>query len=184
MNFMKTVKTLTLLTICVTSLALADDIKTNNGKVYKNATVTREERDGIMIKFSGGIVKIPCAEMIAADQQRFHCDPQKAAAYSAAQAASIQQANQQVEESNKQRREVEQQKGLENRLSQLQQQDERLVEQIRQAEIGADGQKAASQANIQRFEDEAREHTLDQPPVRDEIWLQGGKWLQYAQRHA
>src|SRR5437773_5595872 len=41
------------------SLALADDIKTNNGKEYKNATVSRVEPDGIMVKFSGGLVKIP-----------------------------------------------------------------------------------------------------------------------------
>jgi hypothetical protein len=38
---------------------LADDFKTVNGKRYKNATVSRVEPDGILIKFSGGIVKIP-----------------------------------------------------------------------------------------------------------------------------
>jgi len=56
------------------------------------------------------------------------------------------------------------------------------VQQIRQAEIGTAGQKDASRADTQRFEDEAREETLGQPPVRDEIWVKGGKDLQYAQR--
>jgi len=41
---MKTVKTLTLLTICVASIALADDFKANNGKEYKDATVSRSRR--------------------------------------------------------------------------------------------------------------------------------------------
>jgi len=56
------------------------------------------------------------------------------------------------------------------------------VQQIRQAEIGTAGRKDASRADTQRFEDEAREETLGQPPVRDEIWVKGGKDLQYAQR--
>ena len=47
---MKAVKTLTLLTICVTSIALADDFKTVNGKEYKNATISRVEPDGIVIR--------------------------------------------------------------------------------------------------------------------------------------
>ena len=56
------------------------------------------------------------------------------------------------------------------------------MEQIRQAEIGTAGQQAASRADIQRFEDEAREETLGQPDVPDAIWLKGGKELQYAKR--
>ena len=87
--------------------------------------------------------------------------------------AVIEQTNQQVEESNKQRREPEEQKALENRLSQLQQQEERLVEQIRQPEIGTDGQHAASQADIRRFEDEARQETLGQPRVPLDVWERG-----------
>lgn len=86
------------------SAGLADDFKTLNGKEYKNASVTHVEPDGITIKFSGGISKIPCEEITQADQQRFNCcDPQKAVAYAAAQAAAIQQTNQQIEEANKQR---------------------------------------------------------------------------------
>jgi len=51
---MKAVKTLTLLTICVTSIALADDFKTVNGKEYKNATISRVEPDGILIRTQSG----------------------------------------------------------------------------------------------------------------------------------
>jgi hypothetical protein len=42
------------------SLALADDFKTVAGKEYKNATVSRVEPDGIVIKFHGGIANIFC----------------------------------------------------------------------------------------------------------------------------
>jgi len=54
------------------SLALADDFKTINGKEYKNATVSRVEADGITIKFSGGLVKIPFTELPKEVQERFH----------------------------------------------------------------------------------------------------------------
>ena len=92
------------------SLALAQNFQTINGKQYKNASVIHVEPDGITIKFSGGISKIPCEEITKADQQRFNCcDPQKAVAYAAEQAASIQRTNQEIQESNK-RAEVEKQK--------------------------------------------------------------------------
>ena len=164
------------------SLALAEDFKTTNGKEYKNATVTLVEPDGITLHSKLGVSKVYFNELPKEVQERFHYDPQKAAAASAEQAVSIQQANQQVEESNKQRKEAEQPKARQNRVSEVQQQDERFVEQVRQAEIRTAGQKAASRADIQRFEDEAREERLGQPPVRDEIWIKGGKDLQYAQR--
>jgi len=89
------------------SLALAQNFQTINGKQYKNASVIRVEPDGITIKFSGGISKIPCEEINKADQQRFNCcDPQKAVAYAAELAAAIQRTNQEIQESNK-RAEVE-----------------------------------------------------------------------------
>ena len=126
------------------SLALVEGFKTTNGKEYKNATVTLVEPDGITLRSKSGVSKVYFNELPKEVQERFHYDPQKAAAASAEQAASIQQANQQVEESNKQRKEAEQQKVLQNRVSEVQQQDERFVEQVRQAEIRTAGQKAAS----------------------------------------
>jgi len=163
------------------SLALVEGFKTTNGKEYKNATVTLVEPDGITLRSKSGVSKVYFNELPKEVQERFHYDPQKAAAASAEQAVSIQQANQQVEESNKQRKEAEQQKVLQNRVSEVQQQDERFVEQVRQAEIRQPDKKPP-RADIQRFEDEAREERLRQPPVRDEIWIKRGKDLQCAQR--
>ena len=87
---------------CFASIALADDFKTVNGKEYKNATVTRVEADGISVKFSGGLVKIPFSELSKELQDKYHYEPEKAAAARAAEAAAIQQTNQQIEELNKQ----------------------------------------------------------------------------------
>ena len=102
-----------ILLILFASVVFADDFKTVNGKEYKNATVTGVEADGVMVKTKGGISKVYFAELPTDVQERFHYDPQKAAAASAGQAASIQQANQQIEEANKQR-EKEKQVALES----------------------------------------------------------------------
>ena len=61
-----------LATLSATSLALADDFKTNDGKEYKNATVTRVEGDGIVVKTKGGISKLYFAELPADVRERFH----------------------------------------------------------------------------------------------------------------
>jgi hypothetical protein len=81
---MKTVKTLTLLTICVASIALADDFKTINGKEYKNATVSRVEPDGILVKTKSGISKVYFTELPKEVQERFHYNPADVAQFSAA----------------------------------------------------------------------------------------------------
>jgi hypothetical protein len=81
--------------------ARSDDFKTSDGKEYKNATVTRVEADGIVIKTKGGISKVYFAELPKDVQERFHYDPQKAAAAQAAavrQAEELNQANKQKEE--------------------------------------------------------------------------------------
>ena len=54
------------------SIALADDFKTINGKEYKNATVSRVEPDGIVIKTKTGISKIYFVELPKDVQERFH----------------------------------------------------------------------------------------------------------------
>ena len=79
-------KTLMLfLILCLGSLAFADDFKTINGKEYKDAKISRVEPDGIVIPFSGGIVKIPFNELSAEIQKKYGYDPQSATAYSAEQ---------------------------------------------------------------------------------------------------
>jgi hypothetical protein len=49
--------------VCFASIALADDFKTINGKEYKNATVTRVEPDGILLKTKSGISKVYFTEL-------------------------------------------------------------------------------------------------------------------------
>lgn len=72
--------TLAILASLSASLALADDFKTINGKEYKNATVSRVEADGIVIKFHGGIAKVFFVELPNEVQRRFGHDPEKIAA--------------------------------------------------------------------------------------------------------
>jgi hypothetical protein len=52
-----------ILIVCFASIALADDFKTINGKEYKNATVTRVEPDGILLKTKSGISKVYFTEL-------------------------------------------------------------------------------------------------------------------------
>lgn len=77
-----------LATLCAALFALADDFKTINGKEYKDATVTRVEPDGILVKTKTGIAKLYFAELPPEVQRRFNYDPQQAAAFVAAEAAN------------------------------------------------------------------------------------------------
>jgi hypothetical protein len=61
-----------LLVACFASVALADDFKTINGKEYKDATISRVEADGIVIKTKTGISKIYFVELPKDVQERFH----------------------------------------------------------------------------------------------------------------
>ena len=54
------------------SLALGEDFQTVNGKEYKDATISRVEADGIVIKTKTGISKIYFVELPKDVQGRFH----------------------------------------------------------------------------------------------------------------
>src|SRR6266550_3933570 len=54
------------------SVALAEDFKTVSGKVYKDATVSRIEVDGIELKTKTGISKVYFSELPQDVQERFH----------------------------------------------------------------------------------------------------------------
>jgi len=54
------------------SIALTGDFKTINGKEYKNATVSRVEPDGIVLKSKPGITKVYFAELPKDVQEQFH----------------------------------------------------------------------------------------------------------------
>jgi hypothetical protein len=57
------------------SLALAEDFKTINGKEYKDATITRVEGDGIVLRTKTGISKVYFFELPQDIQKRFHYGP-------------------------------------------------------------------------------------------------------------
>jgi hypothetical protein len=65
---------LAILAVLSASIALAEDFKTINGKEYKNATVSRVEPDGIVLKTKSGISKVYFTEWPKDVQQRFQHD--------------------------------------------------------------------------------------------------------------
>ncbi len=70
MNPRKT--TITILAMLSASLALAEDFKTVSGRVYKDATISHVEADGIVIKTKTGISKVYFVELPKDVQERFH----------------------------------------------------------------------------------------------------------------
>src|SRR4029077_16202919 len=59
------------------SLALAEDFKTISGKIYKDATISHVEADGIVLRTKTGISKFYFAELPKDVQERFHYGPAK-----------------------------------------------------------------------------------------------------------
>jgi sRNA-binding protein len=95
-------KVLALLILFFTSAAFAEDFKTVNGKEYKDATVTRVEPDGIVVKTNSGVTKVYFVELPKDVQERFHYDSEKAASYSAEQAANYTAYQKQQDETQRQ----------------------------------------------------------------------------------
>jgi chromosome segregation ATPase len=99
-------KIVTFLIFSVTTAAFSEDFKTINGKEFKDATVTRVDPDGIMVKTKSGITKAYFIELPKEVQERFHYDPQKASTYSAEQAANYAAYQNQQAEAQRQREEA------------------------------------------------------------------------------
>ena len=95
-------KVLTFLILSFTSAVFSEDFKTVNGKEYKDASITRVDPDGIVVKTKSGIAKVYFAELPKDVQERFHYDQQKASAYSAEQAANYTAYQKQQEEAQRQ----------------------------------------------------------------------------------
>src|SRR6188472_4238008 len=95
-------KVFTLFILCFASAVVAEDLKTVNGKEYKEATVTRVDPDGIVVKTKSGITKVYFIELPKEVQQRFHYDSEKAASYSAEQAANYTAYQKQQDETQRQ----------------------------------------------------------------------------------
>jgi len=141
-------KVVTLLILCFTSAAFAEDFKTVNGKEYKDATVTRVDPDGIIVKTKSGITKVYFIELPKEVQERFHYDSEKAASYSAEQSANYTGYQKQQEETRRQQQAAdakskaalaEQQaatnrtQALQTRYSELQKLEDDLLRQIGEA---------------------------------------------------
>jgi len=165
-----TAKVLTLLILCFTSAAVAEDFTTVNGKEYKEATVTRVDPDGIVVKTKSGITKVYFTELPRQVQERFHYDSAKAASYSSEQTANYTAYQKQQEETQRRQAEAdaknkaifEQQQtarnhtqALQARYNELQKQEDDLLLQIGQAkQPGPEYRKGKSvhhQPNPQKF---------------------------------
>jgi hypothetical protein len=80
--------TLLFLLTTFVSLALAVDFKTVNGKAYKDATVSRIEADGVVLKTKSGIFKVYFVELPKEVQKRVGYDTDKLEAEQAAARAA------------------------------------------------------------------------------------------------
>jgi hypothetical protein len=74
---------LTILVALCAPPALAEDFKTVNGKEYKDATVSRVEPDGIVLKSKSGITKVYFTELPKDVQERFYYDSAQGAHFTA-----------------------------------------------------------------------------------------------------
>ena len=142
------VKVLTFSLVSFVSTAVADDFTTTNGREHKDATVTRIEPDGIVIKSKSGITKVYFTELPKEIQERFKYDPQKASAYSAEQAANYGAYQKQQQDAQLQREEAAAKnnailaeqaaaqtriQSLQARYDELQKQEDDLLRQIGEA---------------------------------------------------
>ena len=141
-------KVVTFLILCFTSAAFAEDFKTVNGKEYKDATVTRVDPDGVVVKTKSGITKVYFIELPKEVQERFHYDSEKAASYSAEQATNYTAYQKQQDETQRQQQAAdaksnaalaEQQaatnrtQALQVRYGELQKQEDDLLREMGQA---------------------------------------------------
>ena len=71
---------LAILAVLSVSLAVAEDFKTINGKIYKDATISRVEADGLILRTKTGISKVYFIELPKDVRQRFLPTPAKTVA--------------------------------------------------------------------------------------------------------
>ena len=141
-------KLFTILLLSFAAAALSEDFKTVNGKEYKDATVTRVDPDGVVVKTKSGITKVYFTELPKDVQEQFHYDSGKAASYSAEQAANYTASQKQQDETQRQQQAADAKnnaavtaqqaatnrtQALQTRYSELQKQEDDLLRQIGQA---------------------------------------------------
>ena len=141
-------KLFTIFLLCFAAAALCEDFKTVNGKEYKDATITRVEPDGVVVKTNSGITKVYFSELPKDVQEHFHYDAEKAASYSAEQAANYTAYQKQQEETRRQQQDADAKDNaaiaarkaatnrtqtLQTHYGELQKQEDDLLRQIGQA---------------------------------------------------
>ena len=141
-------KLFTILLLSFATAALCEDFKTVNGKEYKDATITRVEPDGVVVKTNSGITKVYFSELPKDVQEHFHYDAEKAASYSAEQAANYTAYQKQQEETRRQQQDADAKDNaaiaarkaatnrtqtLQTHYGELQKQEDDLLRQIGQA---------------------------------------------------
>jgi hypothetical protein len=112
------------------SIALADDFKTIDGKEYKNATVSRVEPDGLVLRTKSGISKVYFTELPQDVQERFHYNTQQAAQFTNQTIEEVRLAQQQKIEADKKRAEE-----IAKNLEQVRQQQEAEIQRQHEAEM-------------------------------------------------
>ena len=141
-------KLFTILLLSFAAAAVCEDFKTVNGKEYKDATITRVEPDGLLVKTNSGITKVYFSELPKNVQEHYHYDAEKAASYSAEQAANYTAYQKQQEESRRQQQDADAKNNaavaalqaatnrtqtLQSQYRELQKQEDDLLRQIGQA---------------------------------------------------
>jgi len=141
-------KLFTIFLLSFAAAALSEDFKTVNGKEYKDATVTRVDPDGVVVKTKSGITKVYFIELPKEVQERFHYDSEKAASYSAEQATNYTAYQKQQDEAQRQQQAadaknnaavtaqqaaINRAQALQTRYSELQKQEDDLLRQIGEA---------------------------------------------------
>jgi chromosome segregation ATPase len=141
-------KLFTILLLSFATAALSEDFKTVNGKEYKDATVTRVDPDGVVVKTKSGIAKVYFIELPKEVQEQFHYDSGKAASYSAEQAANYTAYQKQQDETQRQQQAADaknnaalaqqqaatnRRQALQTRYGELQKQEDDLLREIGQA---------------------------------------------------
>ena len=151
--------------LCFASVGFSEDFKTLDGKECKDATVTRVEPDGIVLKTKSGITKVYFVELPPEVQNRFGYNPQKATAHAAEQASNYAAYQKQQEDSRREREEAaaknnailaEQQvatnriQALQNRYAELQQDENATLLKIGEAKQPGPAYWGGSKGNTPR----------------------------------
>jgi hypothetical protein len=156
------------------SVVLADDFKTIYGKDYKNATLSRVEPDGILLRTKSGITKIYFTELPKEVQDRFNYNAQQAAQFTSQTTAQTAEENrliqhQQAEEAQKKAAQLEMQRQREQAEMRRQQQQADLQRQQQEATQRQQGSQAqerrqvqtGTQLNYSRSQEGIPEHTYE-----------------------